>query len=249
MKWETERVVEAAERLQARFLVEHAVELVDGEAAIAQEVEERAGSTEPERVPIGNALERREAHRRVDGAAVPHGGDRAAAAEMADDEPRHVDLLRHPLRRRARGSRSGGRPSSRQSRRERVRGALRPASSRGRRVEDRDVRDVRERLRGRARARSSAGRLWSGASSAPSSMSASSQSSIDRGLDERGRRRGRSGGRPRRRRRSSSTGVEPPSLVDERELEARRAGVDDEDVQPGHVQSRISGSSSPCSRV
>ena len=38
-------------------------------------------------------------------------------------------------------------------------------------------------------------------------------------------------------------------FVDERELEAGRAGVDDEDVQCGQVQSRISGSSSPCSRV
>ena len=44
-------------------------------------------------------------------------------------------------------------------------------------------------------------------------------------------------------------GCRAAALVHERELEARRAGVDDEDVQPGHVQSRISGSSSPCSRV
>ena len=37
--------------------------------------------------------------------------------------------------------------------------------------------------------------------------------------------------------------------VDQRELEARGAGVDDEDVQCGQSQSRIDGSSSPCSRV
>ncbi len=43
-------------------------------------------------------------------------------------------------------------------------------------------------------------------------------------------------------------------VVDEMQLQARRAGVDDEDVghagpaQPGQVQSRISGGSSPCSR-
>ena len=36
--------------------------------------------------------------------------------------------------------------------------------------------------------------------------------------------------------------------TDERELQARRAGVDDED-QCGQTQSRISWSSSPCSRV
>jgi hypothetical protein len=37
--------------------------------------------------------------------------------------------------------------------------------------------------------------------------------------------------------------------LDECELQAGRAGVDDEDVQYGQTQSRISGSSSPCSRV
>jgi len=36
--------------------------------------------------------------------------------------------------------------------------------------------------------------------------------------------------------------------VYEVELEARRAGVDDEDRQPGQAQSRISGGSSPCMR-
>ena len=36
--------------------------------------------------------------------------------------------------------------------------------------------------------------------------------------------------------------------VDEVQLQARRARVDDEDVQPGQVQSRIAGGSSPCSR-
>jgi hypothetical protein len=36
--------------------------------------------------------------------------------------------------------------------------------------------------------------------------------------------------------------------VDDVELEARRAGVDDENRQPGQAQSRISGGSSPYSR-
>ena len=36
---------------------------------------------------------------------------------------------------------------------------------------------------------------------------------------------------------------------DDAQLEAGRAGVDDEDIQNGHVQPRISGSSSPCSLV
>jgi hypothetical protein len=36
--------------------------------------------------------------------------------------------------------------------------------------------------------------------------------------------------------------------VDDVELQARRAGVDYEDGQPGQVQSRISGGSSPCTR-
>jgi hypothetical protein len=38
--------------------------------------------------------------------------------------------------------------------------------------------------------------------------------------------------------------------ADGRQLQARRAGVDDENpVQPGQVQLRTSGWSSPCSRV
>jgi hypothetical protein len=37
--------------------------------------------------------------------------------------------------------------------------------------------------------------------------------------------------------------------VHERELEGGRAGVDDEDVQWGQVQSRMDGSSSPWARV
>jgi hypothetical protein len=40
-----------------------------------------------------------------------------------------------------------------------------------------------------------------------------------------------------------------PLLVDERKLEGGRAGVDDEDVQWGQVQSRMDGSSSPWARV
>jgi hypothetical protein len=40
-----------------------------------------------------------------------------------------------------------------------------------------------------------------------------------------------------------------PILADERKLEAGRAGVDDEDVQWGQVQSRMDGSSSPWARV
>jgi hypothetical protein len=44
--------------------------------------------------------------------------------------------------------------------------------------------------------------------------------------------------------------LDRPALVslDRVELEACRAGVDDEDRQPGQAQSRISGGSSPCSR-
>ena len=46
----------------------------------------------------------------------------------------------------------------------------------------------------------------------------------------RGRRGGRSDGRPRRPATKPSTGVDAAVLVDERELEARRPGIDDEDV-------------------
>ena len=49
---------------------------------------------------------------------------------------------------------------------------------------------------------------------------------------------------------SEATGVDCSSSSTSAELERGRAGVDDQDVaQNGHVQSRTSGRSSPCSRV
>ena len=59
-------------------------------AVLAQQVEERARVDRARAGGHRHALERAEAHRRVDRAAVAHGRDRAAAAEVADDEARHA---------------------------------------------------------------------------------------------------------------------------------------------------------------
>ena len=112
--------------------------------------------------------------------------------------------------------------------------------------------------------RGSAGALWSGASGA-SAWIASSTSSVTTTGSGSAARRARPGARRRRRRPSSSTRGRF-AVLDDVELEARRAGVDDEDphrrqpgssgvrarpsaTRPSQIQSRTSGMSSPTSRV
>ncbi len=169
---ERERVVEAAEGREPRLVLERRVELVDAQAALAQEVEERARIDRARARRHRHALERGEAHGRVDRAAVQHGGHRAAAAEVADDEPRgDRHLLRDaPLHREPVEAVAADAPSSRHSRGT----AYVDASWRNRRVErrveDGDVRHVRERVRAPRSIAARAGALWSGASSASSSI-------------------------------------------------------------------------------
>ena len=91
----------AAERLHPGLEVQLVVERRRVDAALAQQVEERAGVDRAGARRHRHALERAEAHRRVDRAPVAHGRDRAAAAEVADDEPRHAHLLGAPLHRQA----------------------------------------------------------------------------------------------------------------------------------------------------
>ena len=53
-----------------------------------------------------------------------------------------------------------------------------------------------------------------------------------------------------RRRRERGEPFAAPRCIDERQLQARGTGVDDEDAgQCGQAQSRMSGRSSPCCRV
>ena len=238
-------VVEPAERGEPGLVLERVVELVGRQAALAQEVEERARVDRARAGGHRHALERAEAHRRVDRAAVEHGRDRAAAAEVADDEPRHRAPAPRPTATESRGSRSGGCPTPRAS-------AAGPRTSPPRRDASRGRPCRRRRRAGRPAARAaraldrrSAGALWSGASV---------ESLVDRA--------------PRRRRRSTTGSTERAAAVDDavpdrvdvggsrveratgsarssssttRELEARRAGVDDEDARlrrPGPVADR-----------
>src|SRR5687767_12665429 len=82
-------------------MLECVAELVGRDTALTQEVEKRTRVDAPRASCHGNALERREPHRRVDRTSVEHRGDRAAAAEVADDEPRDGHLPGYPLDREA----------------------------------------------------------------------------------------------------------------------------------------------------
>ena len=102
-------------------------------------------------------------------------------------------------------------------------------------------------------ARASAGALCSGASASSSRDLAATSSSISTGSRKRAppcttrcaTAVDTSGTSSR-----TSTGVGRVVVLDDVQLQARRAGVDDEDAaQDGQTQSRTSGWSSPCSRV
>ena len=93
-----------------------------------------------------HALERAEAHRRVDRAPVAHGRHRAAAAEVADHEPPDAHLLGRPLHREPVEPVAADAPLVAPARRERVRRRLLGHRAVERRVEDGDVRHVREHL-------------------------------------------------------------------------------------------------------
>ena len=224
---------------QARLEVQRAVELVDARArARAAGRASAPGSTEPERVAIGTPSSGREAHRRVDRAAVEDRRDRAAAAEVADDEPRHrATRSAHDCDGEPVEAEAAHAPLLAPARGQRVRRRPRPGSSRGR-----PCRRPRPAARPGAPARASsiprsAGALCSGASASSSAICARTLGVDQRPARGSARRRGRRGGRPPRRR-APRRATRPASrlvAVDEMELQARRAGVDDED---GQTQSR-----------
>ncbi len=67
--------------------------VVGRQAALAQQVEQRAGIDRSGARRHRDALERAEPHRRIDRGAVQNGRDRAAATEVARDDPRGIQLL------------------------------------------------------------------------------------------------------------------------------------------------------------
>ena len=177
---EAERVVEPAERREPRLVLESGVEVVDAQAVLAEEVDERSRVDGARAGGHRHALERGEAHRRVDRAPVEHGGHRAAAAQVADDDPRGVELrddrlhgdpvepvaAHAPVAPAPAGSRTS---------------TPRWGSSRGT-----PCRRPRRAARPGARARASriarsAGALWSGAMRDSSSIASSTRSSISTG--------------------------------------------------------------------
>jgi hypothetical protein len=87
-----ERLVQPAECVEARLLVQGVVELVGIQPA-SEEIEDRARVERPRTRDHRHALERGQAHRRVDRAAVLDRGHRAPASEVADDKTRRAHLL------------------------------------------------------------------------------------------------------------------------------------------------------------
>ncbi len=78
------------------------IELIGAEAVLAEDVDQRARIDGTCAARHRDALERREAHRRVARTTVPNRGDGATAAQVADDEAktlgRTTEKLRSPLR-------------------------------------------------------------------------------------------------------------------------------------------------------
>ena len=225
MKWEKrERVVETAQRQQTRLLVEQPVELVDRPSR-AEQVQQRTGIDRAGAGAHRRPFQRREAHRRVHRVPVPDGGDRAAATEMADDEARRVDLLDDRLHGEPVEPEPNDRP---ELGRERVAARLLRDRAVEGRVGDRHVGNVGERL----------ARLPERVERGPVVERGDGGARLDRGedpiVDDR-------------RLDHEAAEVDDPVAdrvggrevvdgrgrlaVDERELQAGRAGVDDEDVQ------------------
>src|SRR3954471_2118341 len=86
---------------QAGFRLERALDFFSPELPGPQQVEDDLDVDRARPGGHGHAFEWAEAHRRLDGAAVADGGDRAAAAEVANDEPRHTHPLGGPLHRQS----------------------------------------------------------------------------------------------------------------------------------------------------
>ena len=91
-----------AEALEAGLGVQLTIDLSGAEAVLAEDVDQRARIDRTCAARHRDALERREPHCRVAGAAVPNRRDGATAAQVADDEAktlgRTAQKLRSPLR-------------------------------------------------------------------------------------------------------------------------------------------------------
>ncbi len=205
---------------------------------LTQEVHECARVDRPRPGRHRDALERAEPHRRVDRAAGADGSDRAAAAEMADDEPLGPQRAGDPLDGEPVEAVATDPPGLAPT----LRDGVRRRFGRNRRVEsgveDRHVRHIRQ-LRPRAREGDERGpvvqRRERGELLEPPQHVVVGEHRLDEAraaVDDPVA--GRLGPH-------AVEAVEPPRaavLVDEVELQAGRAGIDDEDVAHGISASR-----------
>ena len=207
-----------------------------------------------------DAVERAEAHRRVDRPAVEDGRDRAAAAEVADDEARAREPLAPPTAPRGRGSRSAGCPTRAAQRR----GTAYAAASSGivawkvvsKTATCADVAAARaappRSQRARRRCAAARARRACAARRAPSRRARparrEARAAVDDAVrDARARQRGASASEPTGVDVSSSSTSESFRLVEP----ALTTRIPDtrQPAQYGQAQSAIAGSSIPCSRV
>ena len=222
----------AREAGEAGLVVQRVIEPVRVEGPGMEEVQQRSGVDGARARRHGHALQRAEAHRRVDGAAVANGGHRAAAAQMADDEPGRRDALCGPLHGEAVEAVPADAPLLAPSPRDGVGGGLgRDARVEGR-VEDGDLRDGAERL-GRLVDPADRGRVverrnlhepadgganlavdHDGVAEARAAVDDAVRDPVERGRVDPGQRAHR---------------LARLVLRHQRQLQARRAGVDDED--------------------
>ena len=188
--------------------MQHGVELVDRRALLAQQVQEQPGVERARARAHHHALERREAHRRVDAAAVADRGQRAARAEVAGDQPQLVQRPPEQVRGALRGvlvvdavEAVAAQPAlgaTRAGRRRCARPALRPAWNA---VSNTATCGTSANSASATATPSSPAALCSGAELADSERTAALTSSVSgAGACEALGRRGRSGARPRRRR-------------------------------------------------
>ena len=217
---------------QPRLALEHASSSTPEPPAAQQVAGRSAGSSEPERVAIGtpsSGLKPMVVSTERPSRTARH---RAAAAEMADDEALGRAPARRPTAPRGRGSRSGGcatAPASARAPRRRTPPPGIVAWNSVSKTATCGARERRARIVDRSEGRRVVQRRELGQRAqlarAPRRRAAPAPGSA--------RRRGRRGGPPRRRRRGLVERVELQArspVVDGRELEARRAGVDDEDA-------------------
>ena len=233
-------------------MLESVIEVVDAQV-MAQEVEERSGVDRARAGRHRDALERCEAHRRVDGTPVSNRRDRAAAAQVADHEARDGHLLARPLDREPMEAEAADSELAKLEREGIGRRPIRDRLVEGG-VEDRDVGECGNACRA-SRIASSAGALCSGASSVSPSSSSSTASSTN--TDSRKREppcttRWATASTSPGASASDDTFLVSPSVPTTESLRLTEPALTTRTAatrQYGQTQSRISGSSSPCSRV